>query len=74
MNDQRGCGIPSGLPQPAPGILLGALSLLRAWAGFPPKDMDYWDNLLVLTYFPGLFLLVMDGFLLLGSLYFRFFR
>ena len=45
---------------PAPGILLGAASLVRTLAGHPPKDLDSWDNLLIFTYFPDLFLLVMD--------------
>ena len=45
---------------PAPGILLGTVSLVRTLAGHPPKDLDSWDNLLIFTYFPDLFLLVMD--------------
>ena len=48
------------LALPAPGILLGAASLVRTLAGHPPKDLDSWDNLLIFTYFPDLFLLVMD--------------
>ena len=48
----------------APGILLGAASLVRIWVGHPPKDSGAWDTLLILTYIPDLMLLVMYGFML----------
>ena len=53
---------------PAPGILLGAVSLVRVLAGHPPKDPDIWDVLLFFTYVPDLLLLALDGFLLLHFL------
>ncbi len=57
---------------PAPGILLGAASLVRIWAGFPPRDPDVWDILLFFTYIPDLMLLVLDGLLLLHFLWIAF--
>ena len=49
---------------PAPGVLLGAASLVRIWVGHPPKDSGAWDTLLILTYIPDLMLLVMYGLML----------
>ena len=60
------------LALPAPGILLGAVSLVRAWAGHPPRDPDIWDFLLLFTYIPDLFLLAPDGLLLLHFLWIAF--
>ena len=60
------------LALPAPGILLGAVSLLRVWTGHPPKDSDVWDFLLLFTYIPDLFLLTLDGLLLLHFLWIAF--
>ena len=57
---------------PAPGILLGAVSLVLAWAGHPPRDPDIWDFLLLFTYIPDLFLLALDGLLLLHFLWIAF--
>ncbi len=54
---------------PAPGILLGAVSLLLVWTGHPPRDPDIWDFLLLFTYIPDLFLLALDGLLLLHFLW-----